>query len=108
MARTTKTGLKSNNVVLQDGASWEDILDINVDELTSMTRDNFFVRMMGNEKHRWCEALYTGATSIATPLTSGNELDNFPTGSTIVEVVAQKLWVKVSSTTWGYGTLATG
>lgn len=107
MARTTKTGLKSNNVLIQDGASWEDIFDINVSELTYITRANFLVQIKGNEQYRWVEAMYTGTDALDTDL--GSALDNLPNGSIIWAplITTAAVYVKTASSTWKYQAINT-
>jgi hypothetical protein len=73
-------GIVSNNAVPLQGSSWEDLFTIDVDALTHITRANFFVEVIGNDKHTWAECLYTGTDDLTTHLA---ELANFPKGSII-------------------------
>lgn len=100
------TGLKANNVLVQDGVSWEDRFQIDVDSLTYATRANFHVQRLADDSYEWVVCLYTGSTAIDTDL--GSALDNLPIGSQVMDVAAKKLFVKTAASTWYYGTMATG
>lgn len=72
-------GITSNNAVLQQGSSWEDLFGIDVDGLTNITRENFFVKIFGNDKKTWAECLYVGTADITL-----SELANLPQDSVII------------------------
>jgi len=76
------TGIKANNVVVADGASWEDYYKIDGGGLTNLTRSNFFVMQLakppevGGQNIAFC--IYLGTGAITT-----SELNNLPEGSAI-------------------------
>lgn len=91
------TGLKANNVILQDGTSWEDRYQIDAGALTNADRSNFFVEIKGNDQHSFAECLYTGTGALTT-----SEFNNLPIGSQIkaVALTAPTLYWKKDATTW--------
>ena len=71
-------GITNNNFVPLQGSSWEDLFGIDVDGLTSITRANFGVLLLGNDQFTVAECWYTGAGDITL-----SELANLPLGSVI-------------------------
>lgn len=76
-------GITANNVVTLQGSSWEDLFGIDVDSLTNITRNNFFVEIKGNDQYTWCECYYHGTADITL-----SELGDLPKGS-IIHVFVQ-------------------
>lgn len=73
-------GITANNVVNLQGSSWEDLFGIDVDDLTTFTRANLLVELLGNDQHTWVECIYLGAVLADADLT---ELIDLPKGSII-------------------------
>ena len=71
-------GITSQNLVQQQGSSWEDLFGIDVDLLTNITRSNFFVHILGNDLITVAECWYTGTADITL-----SELGNLPQFSVI-------------------------
>ena len=72
-------GITSNNLVPNQGSSWEDLFEIDVDSLTNITRSNFFVQILGNDKKTIAFCFYTGTADITL-----SELGNLPQDSVII------------------------
>jgi len=91
------TGLKANNAIVQDGASWEDVFQIDAGALTNLDRSNFFVRIMGNDQYQWAECLYIGSGAITIA-----ELENLPLGSSIIcsGIATAAIYVHTAADTW--------
>jgi hypothetical protein len=98
-------GITSNNVVPLQGSSWEDLLGIDVDDCTNITRANFFVQIKGNDLYWWVEALYIGSGALTT-----SQLQDFPKGSIIhaVGLATPAIYYKVAvagTNTWKYNAI---
>ena len=93
------SGIKSKNLVEQQGTSWEDLYQIDVDSLTNATRANFFVQLIGNDKATFARCIYTGADALTIA-----EFNNLPIGSVIhaVGLTAPAIYYKKAATTWVY------
>ena len=100
-------GITANNVVPLQGSSWEDLLGIDVDDLTNITRANFFVELLGNDQYFYVKAVYTGSGAITT-----SQLADFPLGSIIhaIGLAAPRLYYKTAAAgtnTWKYQAINT-
>lgn len=101
------TGLKSNNVIQVDGVSWEDRFAIDAGALTSATRANFKVQVLGCDGFEIAVAYYSGDGALTT-----SELANFPKGSIIhaYGLATPAIYYKVAAAgtdTWKYQAINT-
>lgn len=89
-------GIKSQNLVQQQGTSWEDLFGIDVDRLTNATRDNFFVYLLGNDRKSGIAiCFYTGSGALTL-----SEFNNLPVGTVIFDVQSKKWHLHTDATTW--------
>lgn len=100
-------GIVSNNLVPQQGSSWEDLLGINLNATTNATRDNFFAQLIGNDKTFFVLAFYIGSGALTL-----SEFANFPKGSVIFAsgLSTPVIYYKVAAagtSTWKYQAINT-
>lgn len=72
-------GITSNNLVVDQGSSWEDLFGIDVDTLTNITRANFQVMVLGTDLKTIAFCIYSGTADITL-----SELGNLPQDSVII------------------------
>ena len=91
------TGIKANNVITEDGESFEDRYAINLGTTTNATRDNFFAELKGSRRYQFVDALYIGSSALTL-----SEFNNLPIGSRIwaPAIATPSVYLKTAATTF--------
>jgi hypothetical protein len=94
---SANTGKLANNIIEQDGTSWESRFQIDAGALTNATRNNFFVEIKGNDVISYAECLYTGTGALTL-----SEYNNLPIGSRIFApaIATPSVYLKTTATTF--------
>jgi len=96
---SANTGLLANNIIVQDGSSWETRFQIDAGALTNATRNNFFVEIKGNDVYSFAECNYTGTGALTL-----SEYNNLPIGSRIFApgIATPGVYQKISATAFKF------
>ncbi len=97
------TGVKYNNAVVNEGASWQDRYGVALATASLMRT----VVTLGADGNETVVAWYNSATAFSTSAAAA--CANFPLGSIVYDIQGQKQYMKIAAagtSTWKYGAIA--